>query len=298
MKVANAPCSWGVLEFGLEGKTAGYETVLKEMSDTGYMGTELGDWGFMPTEPAMLKETLTKQNLDLIGAFVPANFLNPIAHERGARTAIKIAALLSAVNPDEAKIVLSDENGHNPVRRKLAGRIKPQHGLKNSEWDIFAEGVEFVAKRVLEETGVESVFHHHCAGFVETSEEIQHLMDRTDPSLVGLCFDTGHYAFGGGDPVNGLIKFSDRINHVHFKDWDQKISKKSTKNEWDYFESVGNGIFCELGKGSIDFSAVLKELRRQNYDGWVVVEQDILPGMGSPKESAKRNREFLKSIGI
>lgn len=298
MKVANAPCSWGILEFGLEGKTAGYETVLKEMADTGYMGTELGDWGFMPTEPSMLMETLTKQNLDLIGAFVPVNFLNPIAHERGARTAIKIADLLSAVNPDEAKIVLSDENGHNPVRRKLAGRIEPQHGLKISEWDIFAEGVEFVAKRVLEEIGVESVFHHHCAGFVETSEEIQHLMDRTDPSLVGLCFDTGHYAFGGGDPVNGLIKFSDRINHVHFKDWDQKISEKSTKNEWDYFESVGNGIFCELGKGSIDFSAVLKELRRQNYDGWVVVEQDILPGMGSPKESAKRNREFLKSIGI
>lgn len=298
MKVANAPCSWGVLEFGLEGKTAGYQTVLKEMSDTGYIGTELGDWGFMPTDPALLRETLFKRNLDLIGAFVPVNFINPIAHERGARTAIKTASLLSAVNPDEAKIVLSDENGLNPVRRKLAGRIESQHGLKISEWDLFAEGVEFVAKRVLEETGIESVFHHHCAGFVETPEEIKHLMDRTDPELVGLCFDTGHYAFGGGDPVQGLKRFSDRINHVHFKDWDQKISEKSVKNAWDYFESVGNGIFCELGKGSIDFEAVLKELRKQNYDGWIVVEQDILPGMGSPKESAKRNREFLESIGV
>jgi inosose dehydratase len=298
MKVANAPCSWGVLEFGLEGKTAGYQTVLKEMSDTGFLGTELGDWGFMPTDATVLKDSLADQNLDLIGAFVPVNFINPIAHERGARTAIKIAALLSEVNPDEAKIVLSDENGHNPVRRKLAGRIKPQHSLKTSEWDIFAEGVEFVAKRVLEETGVESVFHHHCAGFVETPEEIRQLMDRTDPSLVGLCFDTGHYAFGGGDPVNGLIQFSDRINHVHFKDWAQKISEESAANEWDYFESVGNGIFCELGKGSINFEAVLKELQSQNYDGWIVVEQDILPGMGSPKESAQRNREFLKSIGI
>lgn len=298
MKVANAPCSWGILEFGLEGKTSGYKTVLKEMSDTGYIGTELGDWGFMPTDPALLKETLSKQNLDLIGAFVPVNFINPAAHERGARTAIKTAALLSAVNPNEAKIVLSDENGQNPVRRKLAGRIEPKHSLKISEWDLFAAGVEFVAKRVLEETGVKSVFHHHCAGFVETPEEIKQLMDRTDPNLIGLCFDTGHYAFGGGNPVNGLIKFSDRINHVHFKDWDQKISEKSAENEWDYFESVGNGIFCELGKGSIDFEAVLKELRRQNYDGWIVVEQDILPGMGSPKESAKRNREFLESIGV
>lgn len=298
MKVANAPCSWGVLEFGLEGKTSDYNTVLKEMSATGYIGTELGDWGFMPTDPVLLKETLSKRNLDLIGAFVPVNFIEPKAHEIGAKAAIRTASLLSAVNSDEAKIVLSDENGHNPVRRRLAGRIQPEHGLKISEWNLFAEGVEFIAKRVLDETGVESVFHHHCAGFVETPEEIRHLMDRTDPELIGLCFDTGHYAFGGGDPVNGLIKFSDRIKHIHFKDWDQKISEKSVQNEWDYFESVGNGIFCELGKGSIDFEAVLNELKTQNYDGWIVVEQDILPGMGSPKESAKRNREFLKSIGI
>lgn len=298
MKIANAPCSWGVLEFGLEGKTAGYQTVLKEMSDTGYIGTELGDWGFMPTDPALLKESLAKQNLDLIGAFVPVNFTDSVAHEQGARTAIRTAALLSAVNPDEAKIVLSDDNGKNPIRKKLAGRIESQHGLKTSEWDLFAKGVEFVAKRVLEETGVECVFHHHCAGFIETPDEIEALMKRTDPDLIGLCFDTGHYAFGGGDPVQGLKRFSGRINHVHFKDWDQKLSEKSAEQEWDYFESVGNGIFCELGKGSIDFEAVLKELRAQNYDGWIVVEQDILPGMGSPKESAKRNREFLESIGV
>lgn len=298
MKIANAPCSWGVLEFGLEGKTASYQTVLKEMSDTGYIGTELGDWGFMPTNPALLKKSLTKENLDLIGAFVPVNFIDPIAHEKGARTAIKTAALLSAVNPDEAKIVLSDENGSNPVRKKFAGRIEPEHGLENSEWDVFADGVEFVAKRVLEETGVQCVFHHHCAGFVETPQEIESLMDRTDPELVGLCFDTGHFAFGGGDPVKGLKRFSNRVNHVHFKDWDQELSEKSAEQQWDYFESVRNGIFCELGKGSVDFEAILQELQSKDYDGWIVVEQDILPGMGSPKESAQQNRDFLKSIGV
>lgn len=298
MKVANAPCSWGVLEFGLEGKTAGYQTVLNEMKVTGYVGTELGDWGFMPTEPEELKEKLESNNLDLVGAFVPVNFIDTSKHELGAREALKVAALLSAVNPHEAKIVLADDNGKNPLRKNMAGRIQSEHGLKNSEWDTFSKGVEFVAKRVLEETGVESVFHHHCAGYVETPDEIENLMDRTDPDLIGLCFDTGHYAFGGGIPVQGLKKFSERINHIHFKDWDRSISEKSRKHEWDYFESVGNGIFCELGKGSIDFKSVLNELNNQNYNDWIVVEQDILPGMGSPKESAQRNREFLKSIGI
>lgn len=298
MKIANAPCSWGVLEFGLEGKTAGYQTVLKEMSDTGYKGTELGDWGFMPTDPDILKQTLNKQSLELVGAFVPVNFINPGEHEEGARTAIRTAALLSEINHNEAKIVLSDDNGRNPVRKKLAGRIQHKHSLKSSEWDIFAEGVEFVAKRVMKETGVQSVFHHHCAGFVETPDEIEIFLDKTAPDIVNLCFDTGHYAFGGGDPLQGLKKFSDRILHVHFKDWSQPISNKSAKNEWDYFESVRNGIFCELGEGAIDFEAILAELQSQNYDGWIVVEQDILPGMGSPKESALRNRQYLKSIGI
>lgn len=298
MKIANAPCSWGVLEFGLEGKTAGYQTVLKEMADTGYAGTELGDWGFMPTDPAILKESLAKQKLDMIGAFVPVNFINPVEHEQGAQTATRIAALLSAVNPDEPKIVLSDENGKNPTRRKLAGRIEPEHGLKTSEWNTFTRGVEFVAKRIFDETGLKSVFHHHCAGFVETPEEIEILLSNTNPETVGLCFDTGHYAFGGGDPVKALNRFTGRIHHVHFKDWSQSMADKSVKNEWDYFESVRNGIFCELGQGSIDFEAVLNELKSQKYDGWIVVEQDVLPGMGSPKESAKRNREYLKSIGI
>lgn len=298
MKIANAPCSWGVLEFGLEGKTADYQTVLKEMSDTGYMGTELGDWGFMPTDPAILKDILSKYNLDLIGAFVPVNFINAVAHESGAKTAIKIASLLSAINPEEAKIVLSDENGKNSTRRKMAGRIEPRHSLNISNWSTFAEGVNFVAKRVFEETGVESVFHHHCAGYVETPDEIDKLLDRTNSDLVGLCFDTGHYAFGGGDPIQGLKKYSERIKHVHFKDWSQSIAAESAKNKWDYFESVKNGIFCELGKGSIDFEKILEELKSQEYDGWIVVEQDILPGMGSPKESAQRNREFLRSIGI
>lgn len=298
MKIANAPCSWGVLEFGLEGKTAGYQTVLKEIAETGYVGTELGDWGFMPTDPAILEQTLSKQNLEIIGAFVPVNFINPVEHERGARTAIRTAALLSAVNPDEAKIVLSDENGKNSVRRKLAGRIRSEHGLKNSEWNTFAKGVEFVAKRIFEETGIQSVFHHHCAGYVETPKEIETLMDRTDPEIIGLCFDTGHYAFGGGDPVNGLKHFADRIHHVHFKDWSKQIAVESVTNEWDYFESVRNGIFCELGEGAIDFEAILKELKSNNYNGWIVVEQDVLPGMGSPKASAHRNREFLESIGI
>lgn len=298
IKIANAPCSWGVLEFGLEGNTDTYEKVLNEMYETGYLGTELGDWGFMPSEPSQLKKELDQRNLNLVGAFVPVNFVDPAAHESGLNLALKTARLLKETDPEHARIVLSDDNGKNETRTRLTGRIKPEHSLSPENWDIFTKGVESIAKTVKNETGLHCVFHHHCAGYIETPWEIERLLDSTSPEYVNLCFDTGHFAFGGGDPVQGLIQYRERMGHVHFKDWSHTIFKEVVENDLDYFDAVGKGIFCELGKGSINFRSVLDELNKQKYSGWIVVEQDVLPGMGSPKESAKRNREYLNSIGL
>lgn len=298
MKIANAPCSWGILEFGLDGNTHTYQKMLNEMSATGYEGTELGDWGFLPTNPDTLSRELESRELNLVGAFVPVNFVNPDDHQEGLQLALKTATLLSNVDADNAKLVLSDDNGNNEVRTQKAGRIYPEHGLSDNQWTTFTKGVEHIAKTVLEETGISSVFHHHCAGYVETPQEIEIFLEKTDPEVIGLCFDTGHFAFGGGTPLQGLKKYDDQIEHVHFKGWDPKINELSKQKEWNYFEAVENGIFCELGQGGVDFEAILDELKNQHYSDWIVVEQDVLPGMGAPKESARRNREFLRSIGI
>lgn len=298
MKIANAPCSWGVLEFGMEGEIADYETVLDEISITGYSGTELGDWGFMPVEPEQLHKELLKRRLQLAGAFVPVNFLNNDDFQAGKENALKTARLLRDSGHSAAQLVLSDDNGKNETRTRYAGRIQPRHGLNRADKKRFGARVNELAQIVWDETGIGSTFHHHCAGFVETPDEISALLDLTAPELVSLCFDTGHFAFGGGDPVQGLKTFADRIGHVHFKDWDFSIYRQTVNENLDYFEAVGLGIFCELGKGIIDFQAILRELNRQNYSGWIVVEQDILPGMGTPKESALRNREFLRRAGL
>jgi inosose dehydratase len=298
IKIANAPCSWGVLEFGLEGEAAGYAQVLDEMVATGYQGTELGDWGFMPTDPVRLKQEIHNRGLTLVGAFVPVMLKDPNTHAAGVEAAVRTARLLAAVEGSLPFIVLADDNGKVAERTLNAGRIKPAQGLSQTEWKIFAQGAEQIASAVKQKTGLRTVFHHHCGGYVETPAEIDTLLRLTDPSLLGLCIDTGHYRFAGGDPLEFLRKNTSRIWHVHFKDCQAEVAAKSRQAGWDYFTSVRNGIFCELGQGEIPFQTVKAELEKQDYAGWIVVEQDVLPGMGSPQDSARRNRAYLASLGF
>ena len=298
MRIANAPCSWGVLEFDLKGEAIHYPQVLDEMQETGYLGTELGDWGFMPTDSTQLRKELQARKLSLLGAFVAVALADSEAHPDGEMAALRTAQLLTDVAEAVPFVILADDNGTVDSRTKYAGRIQPKHGLNPDEWKVFADGINRIAQTVKNQTQLRTVFHPHSAGYVETPDEIDTLMRLTDPTLVGLCFDTGHYAFGGGDAVEGLKQHAARIWHVHFKDCNPNVAKQSQAQGWNYFESMEKGIFCELGRGAVDFPAVIAELQQRGYDGWIVVEQDVLPGMGSPKESAHRNREYLRSIGL
>lgn len=309
IQIANAPCSWGTLEFdGIEGERIAFRQMLDELRDTGYVGTELGDWGFMPTEPAALALELSMRGLAMVGAFVPVALKYEGAHVAGEAEAVKIARLLAAVaeqipGPRLPCIVLADNNGNDPVRTSHAGRVTPEMELSAGEWNVFARGAERIARAVQTETGLPTVFHHHCAGFVETPDEIAQLLDRTDPNLLGLVFDTGHYVYGAGGAhgrlaLEGIERFGERIRHVHFKDCHRELAAKARTEGWDYFGAVRQGIFCELGCGVVDFPGVTGWLRSHAYSGWIVVEQDVLPGMGAPRESARRNREYLRSIGL
>jgi len=296
--IGNAPCSWGVLEFDLEDGPADYVRVLDEMVQSGYAGTELGDWGFLPTDPGTLRRELCERGLTLVGAFVPVALSDPARLEAGMETALRSAELLAAVGDSTPLVILSDQNGSDPKRTLHAGRIRAEHGLSADGWKGFAAGAEQVARAIRDRTGLRTVFHHHCAGFVETPAEIERLLQLTDPDLLGLCLDTGHHRFGGGDPRELLDRHGARVWHVHFKDCDPAVASRARHEGWDYFAAVHHGVFCELGRGDVDFPGVTAALRRREYQGWIVVEQDVLSGMGSPLESARANRRYLKEIGL
>jgi inosose dehydratase len=299
INIANAPCSWGVIEKTFESQRSGdYRYVLDEMRESGFKGTELGDWGFMPTDPLVLKDELAQRELSLVGAWVTSVLIDRNGHKGSAQRAMRTAELLAAAGCTSPLIILGDNLFDYDARNRVAGRVTKQDSMAADQWAVFIDGLHLIARQVMEETGIRTVFHHHCSTWIESPWEILRLLELTDHELIGLCFDTGHYRFGGGEPVEGLKKHAERIWHVHFKDCDAEIAATARRKKLEYTEAVGSGLFCELGTGDVDFRRIFAELQAIGYEGWVVVEQDVLPNMGSPKEMAMRNREFLLSIGL
>jgi inosose dehydratase len=299
--VGNAPCSWGTLEHQDQSQSIPFNQMLDELVETGYTGTELGDWGYMPTDSVRLSEELARRGVVMLGAYVPVAMKNPATHATGVVAAVRTARLLAAVATTQAPcLVLADDAGTDSARTKLAGRITAKDGLTKDEWKTFASGADRIAHAVFDETGLRTVFHHHCAGYVETPDEIATLLDLTSPDRLGLVFDAGHYVHGtggeDGDVIPALNRFKERIWYIHLKDLEPNVARRSREEEWDYFTQMRNGLYPELGKGCVDFPALLRWLAARDYKGYVLVEQDVLPGMGTPKESAARSREYLRSI--
>lgn len=303
IRFGNAPCSWGTIEGW--GQGIGYSQMLDELKASGYDGTELGDWGYMPTDPERLRHELTSRGLTMLGAYEGVYLLEPALHAAGEQRVLRTARLLKSVADvgDGWKpfVVLADEHSRDKVRFENAGRVRPEMSLSTQQWKVFASGAERIARAVHDETGLRTVFHHHCAGYVEAPWEIEAFLEHTDGTIIGLVFDTGHYLYGTGanepsEVLEGLERFRERIWYVHYKDCHPGIAAEAREKGWNYKEAIGRGVFCELGKGQIDFGAVTRKLTSLGYDGWITVEQDVLPGMGEPKESARRNRDYLRAV--
>lgn len=296
IKIGAAPVSWGILEFAGQSTQPSWESVLDEMMAAGYVGTELGPYGFLPTDPNALKAALAARGLQLFSAFVPVRLADGSAHEAGLAAARKVGTLLALCGCQH--IVLSDDNAADPNRLKRAGRITRADGLDEPGWRTLTAGLSRIAQHMKEEFNLETVFHHHCAGFVETPDEVARLLELTDPGTVGLCLDTGHYVYGGGDPVECLYRHGARVRYLHFKDVDPGVMARARREGWDYFQAVAAGVFCELGGGCVNFADVITAMNKLNYAGGAVVEQDIVAGTGRPLESARRNREYLRGLGL
>jgi len=170
-------------------------------------------------------------------------------------------------------------------------------GLTDRQWEGAAKILQRTAA-ACQERGLVVSFHHHAGTYVETPREVERLFTLTDPKLVGLCLDTGHYFYGGGDPVGVVRKYRSRISHLHFKDIRPDVLDGVRRDGLGFLEAVRRGVFSELGTGAVNLPGVIQELQALAYDGWAVVEQDVDSTQPNvrPLESARRSRQYLRKV--
>lgn len=294
MKLANAPVSWGVSE-ATGGRQPAPAVMLGELAGCGYSGTELGPLGYLPSDPAGLRDALDAHGVALVGAFCPVTLHDGARTTAGVADADRIIDLLAAAG---AGVLVLAEAG-DAKRRAVAGHVPADGGASfdAAEWQRFADGVNTIARRAADH-GLVTAFHPHAATYIETPAEVDALLAQTDSSLVGLCLDTGHAVYGGGDPTAMVRRHAARIRHVHLKDVRLPVLARATAGELDFATAVAAGVFAPLGAGDVDLRATLGALRDAGYDGWLVVEQDRVLGATDAasvsRDDAARSFAFLR----
>jgi inosose dehydratase len=298
IKVASAPINWGIMEHVELPAEYPYNRVLDEIKAAGYSGTELGPYGFLPADSAVLRDELAKRLLTLCSAFVDIELGNKDAHADGLAFVARSAKLISEAGA--RLLVLSDKI--TPQRNATSGRRSDANQISwsESEWQAAATAIGDIIK-CCKAFGLRVAFHHHAGSHVETPEEIDRLFSLFPADELGLCLDTGHYVYGGGDAIDFLEKQVSRVWCVHLKDMYDHKAAEARQQRMNFHAAVRHGIFAPLGKGSIDFSRVISLLQRGHFDGWVVVEADVLPGgvgADAPLTNARAGREYLHRLGI
>jgi inosose dehydratase len=293
MRVGNAPVSWGVYE--ADRPNPPFADVLDAIARAGYEGTELGPYGYLPTDPAALDRELGKRGLALGSSFVPIALEDESSRGRSLQHALRVARLLATQGVREL-IVADDED---PVRARIAGRVRTGDGWSDAQWRASAATLDALAGALSDQLDMRVVVHHHAGTFVETPAEVERLLAETDPYRVGLLLDTGHYAYGGGDPLDVLERHGSRIGYVHLKDVRAAELEHVRSSDMPMGEAWRRGVFCPLGEGVVDFPRVIGALRRSGYAGWLIVEQDVVPdAVGrlrpDPFECAARSRAYLR----
>lgn len=275
-QVAGAPVSFGVFELTPEGAdTVTADEMLAALVETGYTGVDLGPAGFLGEGDA-LADRLRRFGLSLAGGWVQLPFSDDDAFEAAlpdlASALRSFSSAAEAVGGRLPLPTLADDG--SAARRAAPGRGADVDRLDDDGWDRLARNAER-AVALVRAAGLEPTFHHHAGTFVESPAEIDRFLARVD---IDLTLDTGHLALGGGDPVDAVHRWGERINHLHLKDVDLGRLREVVAAGGGMREVWSSGVFVAFGRGDLDVAPVMDAMAARDFDGWVVVEQDVLNG--------------------
>lgn len=282
MRIAGAPISWGVCEVPGWGAQLPPARVLAEMRDVGLAATEFGPEGFLPDAPEEKATLLDSYGLRAVGGFVPV-----VLHDADVDPMPDVARALDAFAATGAgTLVLAAATGRDGYD------ARPD--LDVAAWNRLLANLDRIAGAAAER-GVTATLHPHVGTIVETSAEVDRVLDG---SVIALCLDTGHLLVGGTDPVELAERVPDRVAHTHLKDVDCAAAEAVRAGRTAYSDAVRDGMFRPLGAGDIDIGRVVRTLDGAGYDGWYVLEQDVMLGQTDedPLADVRTSLRFLEGM--
>ena len=291
--VGNAPDSWGVWTTK-DDMQIPWDQFLDEVAEAGYEGIETGPYGYLPTDATALRRELDQRGLKIPAVTIMVGHLDQPSDWSKIENCVMAAGDLGAA-VGAGYLVLIDDT----YRDLNTGEQIAPTNLNNANWQCLIDTTHRVADIACDRLGLKTVFHAHAETHVQYENEIELFLEQTDPSRVSLCLDTGHHFYAGGDPVSFMRKHHDRISYIHLKSVDGGILNRVKAEDLPMVTATEMEVFCEPSDGAVDFVALAALLREINYDGWVIVEQDMrAPAPGIPLAIAKRTREYLRELGI
>lgn len=289
VRLATGPVSWGV-DFADAPQNPPWPTVLDEIAETGIGALELGPVGYLPEQASVLRAELSRRELTSVGSFVFEDLHDPAAREQILTTAERACKAIAAA--EGSVLVIIDRVGAE--RGATFGRTEDARRLDVGQWSEMLDCIHEVA-RIASAHGLTPAVHPHAGGFIEFEDEIDRLLCDTD---LGLCFDTGHAAIAGIDVPEAIDKYGDRLVHMHFKDIDGQVLQRAREQRMSFWDALAAGVFCPLGDGVVDFAQVAEQLDAAGYTAFATIEQDRVPGTGSPLSDIASSLAVLAAAGF
>jgi inosose dehydratase len=288
--LGSAPDSWGVW-FADDPKQTPWRRFLDEIAAAGYEWTELGPFGYLPTDPATLQRELDGRGLRVSGTVAMFDFETESAWEEHGEEVRRTCALLAELG---APFLLLIDDIYSNL---WTGELRVPRELDETGWDRLLATAGKIAEAAVEH-GLRPVFHPHAETHVEYEPQIERFFEECDPRIE-LCLDVGHHAYRGGDPLAFIRRHGDRLGYLHLKSVDAELRRRVDEEGIPFATAVAMDVFVEPQAGAVDFAGLRDALGEVGYDGFGIVEQDMYPcPFDRPLPVAQRTHNYLRSLGF
>jgi inosose dehydratase len=290
LTLANCPVSWGIEEFD-DPRNTPWDIVLDQMAGAGYRSVELGPPGYFPSDAAQLREALERRGLTLASGYLMGHFGAEGIDAVPAEEVHGVCELLAQLGAPT--LILME--AMSAERDATSGRSEDAPRLPEAGWERLLSATHAIAAVAKNDFGLEVAYHPHVATYVEFDDEIDRYFRDADPTLVGLCLDTGHSVWAEVDLIDVLARHGERLRYLHLKDVDGSLLADARSAGTSFEVAVDRGVFCPVGSGLVDFLAFRDRLIELAFDGGAAVEQDRTPGrIAGAVEDAEASMRFLR----